>query len=292
MSFQEVWSPFLIGSFLWFAGIAGMGSVAYALLRLYRVEEKLRELSLVLFASIVLALVFVVADLSRPLNMPLAILGSLASGVFIAKLAVSWMTLGISLLSILLVLTLALALRHTAVPALSKFTDNKYFLALLALVGLLVTLYSGFLISSAPGVPFWNTALIPVLWLISASICAIAVLKILVHEEKLSRILTTSSLALDAAELIAIAALLNVALYSGSIAAKISARALLAGELAAPFWAGVVVLGVLAPLVLGFMLLKKEDRRLALAAAVLALIGALVLRILVIQAGVFEVVGL
>ncbi len=292
MNFQEIWSPFLIGPFLWFAGIAGMGSVAYALLRLYKVEEKLRELSLLLFASIVLALVFVVADLSRPLNMPLAILRSLASGVFIAKLLVSWMTLGISLLSILLLLTLALTLRHTVVPALSRFTDNKYFMAALALIGLLVTLYSGFLISSAPGVPFWNTALIPVLWLISASICAIAVLKILVHEEKLSRFLTTSGLALDVAELIALAALLNVALYSGSVAAKISAEALLLGELAAPFWVGVVVLGVLAPLVLGFMLLKKEDRRLAVAAAVLALIGALILRTLVIQAGVFEVVGL
>ncbi len=292
MNFQEIWSPFLIGPFLWFAGIAGMGSVAYALLRLYKVEEKLRELSLLLFASIVLALVFVVADLSRPFNMPLAILRSLASGVFIAKLLVSWMTLGISLLSILLLLTLALTLRHTVVPALSRFTDNKYFMAALALIGLLVTLYSGFLISSAPGVPFWNTALIPVLWLISASICAIAVLKILVHEEKLSRFLTTSGLALDVAELIALAALLNVALYSGSVAAKISAEALLLGELAAPFWVGVVVLGVLAPLVLGFMLLKKEDRRLAVAAAVLALIGALILRTLVIQAGVFEVVGL
>jgi len=292
MSFQEVWSPFLIGPFLWFAGIAGMGSVAYALMRFAKVEEKLRELSLTLFGSVVLALLFVVADLSRPANMPLAILGSLASGVFLAKLTVSWMTLGISLLFLLLLATLALALRHTALPAMARLTDNKYFLAVLALIGLLVTLYSGFLISSAPGVPFWNTSLIPVLWLISASICAVAVLKILVHDERVARFLTTSGLALDVAELAALAALINVALYSGSVAAKMSAEALLVGELAAAFWIGLVLLGVLAPLALGFLLLKKEDRRLALAAAILGLFGALVLRTLVIQAGIFEVLGL
>jgi len=292
MSFQEVWSPFLIGPFLWFAGIAGMGSVAYALMRFAKVEEKLRELSLTVFGSVVLALLFVVADLSRPANMPLAILGSLASGVFLAKLTVSWMTLGISLLFLLLLATLALALRHTALPAMAKLTDNKYFLAALALIGLLVTLYSGFLISSAPGVPFWNTSLIPILWLISASICAVAVLKILVHDERVARFLTTSSLALDVAELAALAALINVALYSGNVAAKMSAEALLVGELAAAFWIGLVLLGVLAPLALGFLLLKKEDRRLALAAAVLGLLGALVLRTLVIQAGIFEVLGL
>jgi len=292
MSFQEVWSPFLIGPFLWFAGIAGMGSVAYALMRFAKVEEKQRELSLTIFGSVVLALLFVVADLSRPANMPLAILGSLASGVFLAKLAVSWMTLGISLLFLLLLATLAVALRHTALPAMANLTDNKYFLSVLALIGLLVTLYSGFLISSAPGVPFWNTSLIPILWLISASICAVAVLKILVHDERVTRFLTTSGLALDVAELAALAALINVALYSGSVAAKMSAEALLVGELAAAFWIGLVLLGVLAPLALGFLLLKKEDRRLALAAAILGLLGALVLRTLVIQAGIFEVLGL
>ncbi|PLJ77181.1 NrfD/PsrC family molybdoenzyme membrane anchor subunit [Infirmifilum sp. SLHALR2] len=292
MSFQEVWSPFLIGPFLWFAGIAGMGSVAYALMRFAKVEEKLRELSLTVFGSVVLALLFVVADLSRPANMPLAILGSLASGVFLAKLAVSWMTLGISLLFLLLLATLAVALRHTALPAMAKITDNKYFLAVLALIGLLVTLYSGFLISSAPGVPFWNTSLIPILWLISASICAVAILKILVHDERVTRFLTTSGLALDVAELAALAALINVALYSGNVAAKMSAEALLVGELAAAFWIGLVLLGVLAPLALGLLLLKKEDRRLALAAAILGLLGALVLRTLVIQAGIFEVLGL
>ncbi|MEM0223357.1 MAG: NrfD/PsrC family molybdoenzyme membrane anchor subunit [Thermofilum sp.] len=288
MMFQEIWDPWLIGPFLWFAGIAGMGSVAYSLLRLFKIEEKLKELSLVIFASVVLGLVFVIADLSRPANMPAAILSSLAQGIFIAKLTESWMTLGITLLFLLLILSFLLTLRHAAVPALAKLTDAKWYLVLLALIGFLVTVYSGFLISSAPGIPFWNTALIPVLWVLSASICAIAVLKILVHSEHVSRFLTRAGLGLDIGELLALVALLNVPLYAGPEAARASAAALLVGPLAPAFWLGVVLVGVLAPMALGFLLMRKEDRKLGVAAASLYLVGALLLRVLVIQAGIFE----
>jgi formate-dependent nitrite reductase membrane component NrfD len=292
MTFQEIWSPWLIGPFLWFAGIAGMGSVAYALMKLFKVEEKLRELALVVFASTVLGLLFVVADLSRPLNMPSAILSSLAQGIFLAKLVRSWMTIGISLLFLLLLFTLLLVLRHTVASGLAKLTDAKWFLVLLAVVGFLVTIYSGFLISSAPGVPFWNTALIPVLWVISASICAIAVLKVLVHSEAVTHLLTRAGLSLDVGELVALLALVATPLYSGPQAARESAEALVAGALAPAFWLGVVVIGALVPLALGFLLLKKEDRRLGMAAAACALLGALILRVLVIQAGVFEALHL
>jgi len=290
--FQEVWSPWLIGPFLWFAGIAGMGGVAYALLKLFKVEEKLKELALIVFASTVLGLVFVVADLSRPFNMPSAILSSLAQGIFMAKLAQSWMAIGISLLFLLLVFTLLLALRHTFLGGLAKLTDTKWFLALLALIGFLVTIYSGFLISSAPGVPFWNTALIPILWVISAAICAIAILKLLVRSEVVAHFLTRSGLSLDIGELVALLAFIAIPLYSGPEAARESAQALVLGVLAPAFWLGVVIVGVLVPMLLGFLLLKKEDKRLSAAAAVCGLLGALILRILVIQAGIFEALHL
>jgi len=290
--FQEVWSPWLIGPFLWFAGIAGMGGVAYALLKLFKVEEKLKELALIVFASTVLGLVFVVADLSRPFNMPSAILSSLAQGILMAKLAQSWMAIGISLLFLLLVFTLLLALRHTFLGGLAKLTDTKWFLALLALIGFLVTIYSGFLISSAPGVPFWNTALIPILWVISAAICAIAILKLLVRSEAVAHFLTRSGLSLDIGELVALLAFIATPLYSGPEAARESAQALVLGVLAPAFWLGVVIVGVLVPMLLGFLLLKKEDKRLSAAAAVCGLLGALILRILVIQAGIFEALHL
>ncbi len=284
--FQEIWDPVLLGFTLWLEGIAGMASVAYALMKLSKVEERLKELSLVIFASIVLVLVLVVADLSRPFNMPFAILRSLLAGTLIAKIFVSWMCLGISALALLLLLSLLLLLRHTLVPGLQEFTDQKWYLALTGLIGFLVAIYNGFLIASASGIPFWNDALIPVLWVISASLCAVAILKVLVKNESVTHFLTRAGLVLSAGVLVSLIALINVSLYSGIEAAQESAYALFLGPLAPAFWLFVVVIGVLVPMGLGFVLLRKEDRKLALISAICWLIGALALRILVLWAGI------
>ncbi|AFA39448.1 Formate-dependent nitrite reductase, membrane component [Pyrobaculum oguniense TE7] len=285
-AFQEIWAPWLIGPFLWFAGIAGMGSVAYVLLKWIGVEEKRKELSWTLLISMALALVFVIADLSRPWNVASAIMSAVFGGTF--GWTRSWMAVGIVLLLTGLLLTLLLALRNSGVKVLAPLTDAKWFDALLALVGIAITVYSGFLIAAAPGVPFWNTPLLPVLWIISASLCAVALVKLMIHHEAMSKAATRYGVALDAAELLAIFALINLALYGGSVAAKQSAHTLAYGELAPIFWIGLVGIGVVIPLLLGLIMLKKENKYLGIAAAVLALIGALLLRVLVLQAGIFE----
>jgi len=176
----------------------------------------------------------------------------------------------------------------TYILLLRPLVEAKWFDALLLLAGVAVTIYGGFLIAVASGVPFWNTALIPLLWIISASVCAVAAVKLMVHSEAVSKVATRYSLALDAAELLAVFALINLALYGGSRAARASAAALAYGELAALFWIGVVALGMAAPLFISLYLAKRENKYLAATAAVLALIGALLLRVLVLQAGVFE----
>jgi formate-dependent nitrite reductase membrane component NrfD len=46
--------------------------------------------------------------------------------------------------------------------------------------------------------------------------------------------------------------------------------------------------GILTPLAIGLVSWRRENKLLLAAAAILALIGALILRIVVLQAGVFE----
>jgi len=179
-------------------------------------------------------------------------------------------------------------LNATYILLLRPLVEAKWFDALLLLAGVAVTIYSGFLIAAVPGMPFWNTALIPVLWIISASVCAVAVVKLMVHSEAVSKAAARYGLALDAAKLLAVFALINLALYGGSKAARASAAALAYGELAVLFWIGVVAPGMAAPLFISLYLAKRENKYLAATAAVLALIGALLLRVLVLQAGVFE----
>jgi protein NrfD len=109
-AFQEIWDPLLIGPFLWLAGLAGMGAVAYVLFRQVKVDN-LKTFSWVLFISIVAALVFVVADLSRPWNLVNALTTSFFTGKF--GLFRSWIAVGIVLLFVATLLLFLVALRHT-----------------------------------------------------------------------------------------------------------------------------------------------------------------------------------
>jgi formate-dependent nitrite reductase membrane component NrfD len=187
------------------------------------------------------------------------------------------------------IVSLLVALRHTVnIKILNAVVDAGWFGVLLAAVGLLVTIYSGFLIAAAPGVPFWNTALIPVLWMLSASVCALALAELLIHRDDVTKFTIRASTALEVAELIAVLALVNLAIYGGTTAARTSGWALVYGPLAPAFWGGVVAAGILTPLAIGLVSWRREIKSLLAAAAILALIGALILRIVVLQAGVFE----
>jgi len=286
MAFQVIWDPLLIGPFLWLAGLAGMGSVAYVLLRQAKVDN-LKAFSWVLFISIVAALVFVVADLSRPWNVVNAVTTSFFTGQF--GLFRSWMAVGIVLIFVATVLLFLVVLRHTTnIKMLNAVVDAGWFGVLLAAVGVLVTIYSGFLIAAAPGIPFWNTALIPVLWILSASVCALALTELMIHRDDITKFIVRTGSSLKVAELIAVLALVNLAIYGGTTAAKISGWALAYGPLAPAFWGGVVAVGMLIPLAIGLISWRRGNKLLLATAAILALIGALILRIVVIQAGVFE----
>jgi formate-dependent nitrite reductase membrane component NrfD len=286
IEFQEVWTPLLIGPFLWLAGLAGMGSVAYVLLRQAKVDN-LKAFSWVLFISIVVALVFVVADLSQPWNLVNALTTSFFTGQF--GLFRSWMAVGIVLILVAMVLLFLVALRHTTnIKMLNAVVDAGWFGVLLAAVGVLVTIYSGFLIAAAPGIPFWNTPLLPVLWLLSASVCALALTELMIHRDDITKFTVRANIALEVAELIAVLALVNLAIYGVNTAASTSGWALAYGPLAPAFWGGVVAVGILIPLAIGLISWRREIKPLLTAAAILALIGALILRIVVLQAGVFE----
>jgi protein NrfD len=275
-AFQEIWNPLLIGPFLWLAGIAGMGAVAYVLLRQAKVDN-LKAFSWVLFISIVATLVFVVADLSRPWNLVNALTTSFFTGKF--GLFRSWMAVGIVLILVAMVLLFLVALRHTTnIKMLNAVVDAGWFGALLAAVGVLVTIYSGFLIAAA-------------LWLLSASVCALALTELMIHRDDTTKFIIRAGSGLKVAELIAVLALVNLAIYGGSTAARISGWALVYGPLAPAFWGGVVAVGILTPLAIGLVSWRREIRPLLTVAAILALIGALMLRIVVLQAGVFEPVA-
>ncbi|MCI4457400.1 MAG: polysulfide reductase NrfD [Desulfurococcaceae archaeon] len=278
----------LIAIFLWLAGMAGMGSVAYYWYRK-------ASMAYTLLISIVLALIFVIADLTRPWNVPNAILTALVSGTYNWY---SWMALGIILLLIQTLLLLIVSANHVfkgRMRSLALIAESKTYLIILGFFGFLVTIYSGFLISQASGISLWNTPAIPILWILSASTCAVALIEIFVSAspETMSEIKETGvriGFSIDVFEIFTILAFLYTAFTIGTVGASLGAEKILFGELSPLFWIGVIGLGTLYPALVGAytILTRKINRPLIISAAVLALIGALLLRYIILVGGVYE----
>ena len=165
-----------------------------------------------------------------------------------------------------------------------------------------VAAYTGILLMSAPGVPLWNTILLPCLFTVSALDTGIALVEVIafVNRKKESLgeatvlLLNRGVVALVAVELVVLAALLiSMTMapagesHTAAVAAQ-SAALIFKGELAPWFWILVVALGLAAPLVASFVTLRASGEKphiAGLAGAMGALIGGCALRFIIMLAG-------
>jgi protein NrfD len=286
------WS-WTIAWFLWFIGIAGMCSVAYFFIRRL-------SLAFVIFFSLVAGLVLIVSHLPRWWNIPGIFWNMLIDGNFNFG---SWMLIGVLVLTIHLVLVAIILIagvarrlpeRFALLRRTTLFSDRGLFAGFFAIVGFFSTVYSGFLLSQAVGIPLWNTALIPLLWVISSSIAAIAILD-LFHvfgfvEERVVHIGGRIGLGLDVLKLLAVLAFLHVSLAVGAAAgARIGAAEMVSGGLAFMTWGGVVIFGILVPLGIGIYTLSRGKKKpLLFISSLASLTGVLLLRATILLAGAFE----
>lgn len=153
----------------------------------------------------------------------------------------------------------------------------------------LVGIYSGFIMSYCRSVPFWNTALVPLILIFAgiadgfALIIAIGLAGVPVDIMAIefgSRILLTVNIIL-------MAVYLWNATYT-SKTSKYSAMLLLRGGLALPFWVGVVALGLVLPLVISISsIFAGESSAPLLVFAIIAhTVGAVALKYVLLKAGI------
>lgn len=287
------WS-WVIAFFLWFAGISGMGMLAYYWLRR-------RAMAYMVFATALVGTLLVASHLTRWWNLPMALFHTLMNFSFNFG---SWMLLGILLLCVHMVFGAVVAAHHWGIvkrwPALAlldRLAQSNAFLAAGALVGVLVTVYSGFLLTQAIGVPLWNTALIPALWLVSAGAAVLAVIELFALkgwvEHSAAAFGQKLALGVEAFKLVMILAFLHVGLSAASAGARAGAAELVSGGLAPAMWLGVVGLGVVVPLVVGLRATQgRASHAMVAGAAVLGLGGGLLLRAVVLLAGFYDPVVL
>lgn len=124
------------------------------------------------------------------------------------------------------------------------------------LLAFAVTIYTGFLVASAPGVPFWNTPLLPATFTLSSFFVALTVVLLIASLQEraegsgtLVRILRISALIVGLVCAGVVAAYLQYSV-TASVGAKISALLLTQGTYSWLFWGGLVVAGFALPLIL------------------------------------------
>ncbi|MBI4316876.1 MAG: polysulfide reductase NrfD [Chloroflexi bacterium] len=158
-----------------------------------------------------------------------------------------------------------------------------------------VMMYTGFLLSHSPSIPFWNTTLLPLLFASSALASGAAALFVMLPVVD-GRALDVKSMEVMGIGLLATNVVflwvyvLNM--YSSTIAAKASVRLLVRGNLAVPFLLGVTVVGQIIPLLLTTYAYLAGDvfatpRLLLPLAGVLALIGGYLFRRCMLKAGLY-----
>ncbi len=156
---------------------------------------------------------------------------------------------------------------------------------------ILTAIYTGFMMSFCKSVPFWNTGLLPIV-IFNAGIADGLALLIgigmytggvdIATLESITRILLLVNVLL-------IGTYLMNSTYS-SDTAKLSSKKLLAGNVAVPFWLGVVILGILVPLVISLAgYFTGEVSHVVLIGAIIAhTVGAFALKYCILKVGIYQ----
>lgn len=154
-------------------------------------------------------------------------------------------------------------------------------------------LYPGLVLSSKPSIPFWHTRLLPLLFASYGVLGALAVVFIIASLKEVS--ISSVALARWGLLVLVVSALLTTLHIwtkqrSGDVAVQESLRLLLRGPLATLFNFGVSVLGLAIPAVLLVVAsVAGEDlaTTLNVISGVLILLGAFLIRLCVVKAGVY-----
>lgn len=237
--------------------------------------------------AVVLGAVALLVDLGRP-------------GRFLrasSQIGRSWISRGVVFTSVFLVSgILRIASEMAGGLAWGGNTGPGQAIGLVAAAGALgVMLYTGFLLSQSPSIPFWNTTMLPLLFALYALTCGLGVILVLlpvIGEQAADlRSIQIAGIALTAISLVSLWGYL-LSMSSSTVAARESVRLLTSGQLALPFLLGVNLVGLVLPLAaIAIAYLSGAgfgDASAVMAVAgVLALTGGYLFRHSMLKAGVY-----
>lgn len=165
------------------------------------------------------------------------------------------------------------------------------FKALAGIMAFAVALYTGIILKNVKGVPFWNSALLPLLFVLCGILGGFGLSVVIA--------LNGGDVNLAAAEtgsrwlLIANALLIAIYLWRASVRESVGKQSVLEqirGQSAPVFWGGIVILGIIIPLAVTITSLVAGELSSAvlIIGVVCEVIGGLALRYCVLKAGAYE----
>jgi formate-dependent nitrite reductase membrane component NrfD len=158
----------------------------------------------------------------------------------------------------------------------------------------IVMVYTGFVLSPSPAIPFWNSAFFPMIFLAYSLLAGVDILVLgslagLGGDAPLAG-LERIQLGLAIVILVMLASHLSVSAHAGP-AARASIAELVRGRLRWPFLGGVIVMGLVVPIAISWPLVVLGGPPLTAIVAglsVMRLVGDYLFRLLVIRAGHFD----
>ena len=177
------------------------------------------------------------------------------------------------------------------IPAINKLSERigersatvKFIGIANMLLGAMLGVYTGILLSSFGARPLWNSSILGLLFLTSGLSSAAAFVHLVASEEFEQKLLAKADNAFLTIELVIIGMFL-IGLLSSTAVHSDAAMLLLTGPFAPVFWVFVIGLGIILPLIIQSLAVNHKVAHTAVA-PVLVVLGGLILRFVIVQAG-------
>ena len=289
MTYEPIWGT-IIAWYLFLAGLGGGAFVTAVFIRFRHPDctGLMRVGRIIAPVVVIIGLCLLMFDATAGFHNPLRF------ALLLTNFG-SVMTWGVVFLAVFVVVALvvlALDLLKHAVPAWLDITGMA--------MGLAVAVYTGCLLGVCQGYPLWNTALLPILFLVSAvstGMASVLLVGVFVYPDEFNRVTVMKKFHfwLPVVELVLVAALLFVTSSNPSPAGWESVAALLMGPGALAFWLLLIVVGLVLPTVLECWMLwiaahELETSRTGQMVSALSdagvLIGGFMLRLMIVSAAV------
>ncbi len=204
------------------------------------------------------------------------------------KPGTSWISRGFIFIMLFIGLTaITLILEQWFPDAATAITAFKVLAGIFAFAQ---SIYTGFAVSYVSAIKLWNSAILPILFVIcgfSGGLAIMVAISLSGNGSQLVAIENITRITLIAFAVILIVYLWN-ATYS-SATAKAAVARMMSGDIAVFFWIGVVVLGVVIPIGISVSTyyIENTSSALLLTAVVTEIIGGLSLRYVILKGGTY-----